>query len=304
MKDELPIPARPAGEITNMSVCMGVSYQDQVWVDLSSASVVSTNIKTAWDLAFESSPDGWRIMLNGSKGMYSWNTGDVPMDQPTDTTGMFAGKKIDASSGNPDSTAIGDWRSTNNVYIVDLGFNTFGAAIGLRKVRPLSSTATTFTVEIASIAGSNVNTVFITKDPTRSFTHYSFSNGTVQIGPPRGEWDIVFTQYTYQFHEPFIAYIVTGVLSDRSSVRVSRIIGKEFSEVLISDTLQFPFSSARDAIGYDWKEYSFDTSSYTVLPQRSYIIQDADGLYYKLRFIDFYGDQGQVGCPRFELEAI
>lgn len=304
MKEELPVPARPPGEVRTMSVCMGPNYQDQVWVDLSSASVVSTNIKTAWDLAFESSSDGWRIMLNGGKGMAAWNIGNVPIAQQTDTAGMSAAKKIDASSGDPDSTAFGDWRGTDNVYVIDLGFNTFGASMGLRKVRPIAANATSFTLETASIGGNNVNTITVTKDPARSFTHFSFANGTVQIGPPRGAWDICFTQYTHQFYEPFLAYIVTGVLSDRSTTRVSRITSMDFKHVVLADTLQYPLRSASDAIGFDWKEYSFDTSSYTILPQRSFIIQDADGIFYKLRFIDFYGDAGQVGCPKFEIEAL
>ena len=76
------------------------------------------------------------------------------------------------------------------------------------------------------------------------------------------------------------------------------------TSVTLDDTLQFPFSSARDAIGYTWKYYSFDTGSYTVDPSLVYIVQDAEGYFYKLRFVDFYSEQGEVGCPRFEVQPL
>jgi hypothetical protein len=35
-----------------------------------------------------------------------------------------------------------------------------------------------------------------------------------------------------------------------------------------------------------------------------YIVQDAEGLFYKLQFIDFYSESGQVGCPSFQVVAL
>ena len=102
-------------------------------------------------------------------------------------------------------------------------------------------------------------------------------------------------------NEPFLPYIVTGVLSDRGHVRVARLSTTDFSAVTLSDTLDHPFSVRRDAIGYDWKTYSFVSSSYTVDASIVYIVEDAEGYFHKLRFLDFYSDQGVVGCPLFEV---
>lgn len=300
LKDELPVPTRPRGDGQSVQVCMGAGYQDQLWLDLATGTVVSTNPKTAWDLAFESAANGWRVMLNGSRLMTAWNLGPVDITQATDTNGMGAAMRIDAPSGDPDSTACGDWRGTNNVYVIDLGYNALGQSMGLRKVRMAGSSSASYTFDLALLNGTGLQTITVQKDASRGFTCYSFATGTVSIEPPAGSWDLVFTQYTHQFYDPFMPYIVTGVLNDRTRTRVARITDADFANVKLADTLAHPFTQRRDAIGYDWKTYSFDEASYTVDSRIVYIIQDGEGYFHKLRFLDFYGEQGQVGCPLFE----
>ncbi|WKZ65163.1 MAG: HmuY family protein [Flavobacteriales bacterium] len=300
MKEELPVQPRTRGDAMTVSACMGPGYQDQLWLDISSGMAVSTNPKTAWDLAFESAPEGWRIYLNGSKLMTAWDRGAVAITQPHDTAGMGAGRRIDAPSGHRDSTAIRDWRGTDAVYIIDLGVNALGQSQGLRKFRFRSVTGTAYEFEVALLDGTQLETVTVVKDPSRSFTCYKAGVGTVPIEPPRGAWDMVVTQYTHQFYDPFMPYIVTGVLT-APTTRAALIPDAEFEAVTLADTLMHPLGSKRDAIGYDWKRYSFETSTYAVDTRMVYILQDAEGYFYKMHFIDFYGEQGQVGCPRFEV---
>ena len=115
---------------------------------------------------------------------------------------------------------------------------------------------------------------------------------------------VEFTQFTYQFHQPVLAYLVTGVLTAPQQVRVARIDNADFASVGLADTLAHPFTDHRDAVGYDWKTYSFETSSYTVDPQQVYIIMDRMGHAYKLHFLDYYNDLGQEGCPTFEAQEL
>ncbi|MEO8589736.1 MAG: HmuY family protein [Flavobacteriales bacterium] len=304
LKDELPVPVQPRGEGRSIQVCMGAGYQDQLWMDLRSGTVVSTNPKTAWDLAFESAADGWHVMLNGSRLMTAWNLGAVDITLPGDTNGMGAARRIDAPSGDPDSTAFGDWRGTNNVYLVDLGYDGLGQALGLRKVRMTGVTSSVFTFDVAQLNGSGLQSVTVSKDAMRTFTSYSFANGVVPIEPPAGTWDVVLTQYTHQFYVPYLPYIVTGVLVDRGHARIARIVNADFANVTLSDTLANPFSLRRDAIGYDWKTYSFETTAYTVDASIVYIVENAEGYFNKMRFLDYYGDQGEVGCPLFEVAPL
>jgi hypothetical protein len=301
LKDELPVPARPRGEGSVMQVCMGPGYNEQLWVDVSSGTVVSSNPKTAWNLAFENGADGWRVRLNGSMLMSAMDLGAVDITAAHDTVGMFLTRHIDAPSGHPDSTAFGDWRGTGHVYLVDLGYDALGQQLGFRKVRFDAVDATSYTMQVAMLNGAGLQTIVVNKDASRSATTFHFVNGPVNVFPPMGTWDMVITQYTHQFYEPFLPYIVTGVLMDQGRTRVARIPDADIAQVTLNDTIAHPFSGRRDAIGYDWKTYSFETSSYTVNDRIVYIIQDAAGFYFKLRFLEFYSSTGQVGCPQFEV---
>ncbi|MCB9163069.1 MAG: hypothetical protein H6592_01335 [Flavobacteriales bacterium] len=190
LKEELPVPTSVSarGDAMTLQTCMGPGYQDQLWLDLRTGDVVSTNVKTAWDLAFESTTDGWRIFLNGSKMMTAWNIGPVDITASHDTIGMAAGRRIDAPSGHRDSTAIGDWRGHDDVYIIDLGFDAIGVPQGLRKFRFHMVSATAFTFEVARLNGSQLVSVTVPKDPSRSFTSYRTGTGVVPIEPERGDW--------------------------------------------------------------------------------------------------------------------
>src|SRR5690606_34770353 len=128
---ELPIPKR--AESTNQ-VSLGIDYNDQVYYSLAEGKEVSRNERTSWDLAFESSADGYHIYLNSAKFMYVWNTGQTNMEEVTDTIGFGAGKKMEPSGGLPDSAAIGDWRNLNNVYLIDRGVTAAGS-FGFVKVQ-------------------------------------------------------------------------------------------------------------------------------------------------------------------------
>lgn len=303
VKDELPVPKRQRVGVVECVANVGVDYAQQLWFDLGTQSVVAQNSKMDWDLAFQCDPDGWQVRLNYSRLMRAHPTGQTDITEPTDTTGYGNTWKIDLPNGRPDSVALGDWRSDHPVFVLDLGYNVIGLPMGLRKVQVLDVTATAFNFRIAKLNGTNVQDFTVQKDPLRAYAHFSISGGsTVNIAPPLGTYDLVFTQYTEQFYapDPYLAYIVTGAVNGRSGVRVAQLSG-DFASVNLNDTLAHPFSTDEDVIGYDWKDYSFDTGTYEVYSDQVYIVQDPDGDFFKLHFIDYYNDQGQRGSPKFEL---
>ncbi len=300
LKDELPVPMHVQGEGRVIDVCLGSGYQNQLWMDLGTGSVVNANPRSAWELAFESAPQGWHIMLNGSRMMTAWNLGPVDITLPSDTVGMFAARMIDAPSGTMDSTAVGDWRGNGDVHVIDLGYSNTGEWLGTKKISITSVNGTGYDLRIAEMNGTGLMTANVPKDPTRAFTCYSFNGGVVPIEPSLRSWDLVLTQFTHIFYDLDLPYLVTGMLSAQGT-RVARLRSSDFGQVSLSDTISHPFSSRRDAIGYDWKTYSFETSSYTVDPEIVYIVEDTEGYFHKMHFLDFYGPLGQTGCPRFEV---
>jgi hypothetical protein len=303
LKEELPVPAHPRGDAVVCVAHVGPDYANQLWFDLGSHSVVAQNSKMDWDLAFECGTEGWQVRLNQARLMRAHRTGQDAIDLPTDTTGYGNTWKVDLPNGRPDSLAFGDWRQGQPVFAVDLGYDVIGLPIGLRKLQLLAVTEQAYQFRMASITGGDVQDFTVQKDPARAYVHFSFTTGTpVTIAPPLGSYDLVFTQYTEQFHapDPYLAYLVTGTLNGFSGARVAEITG-DFDAVTLADTLAHPFSTDEDAVGYDWKDYSFDTGTYLVHADKVYIVQDSEGYFFKLHFTDYYDDQGQRGSPTFEV---
>lgn len=301
LREELPVPKRAMGNMRVLTACVGADYMNQIWFELSTGTVVSTNSKMDWDIALESAPDGDRILINGARMMQAHPTGQVDVGQRTDTTGYGAGWRIDAPSGNLDSTAVGMRAAADEVVALQMGYDQRGLSIGIRRLQVVRVDAEGYTIRTASGSGSSVQEYRVPKDPSRRFVHFNLRTGNVvEVAPPDGSYDLLFTQFTTQFYEPYMPYLVTGCVNGYSGARAVKFITNDFEGVSLADTLVHAFSAREDAIGYDWKEYSFELSSYEIFSRQVYIVSTAQGHFYKLRFIDFY-DQGVRGCPKFEI---
>lgn len=302
-KPEKAITPADRGGVVAASVDVSSDYRQQVFYSLSQNAIVSSNLKTAWDLAFTC--DGTNtIRLNTSKWMAAFNTGVQVFTDVTDTTGFGAGKAFDSPTGNVDSLAVSNWQQ-GSVFIVDRGFSYTGTLLGLKKLQVVSVNANAYNLKIANVDGSNEVSVTLTKDPAQNFVYLSFDTNTqVTIEPEKENYDLVFTQYTHIYTNPFETYLVMGVLINPTTVSVSQVFDVPFSSISISDTLTHPLRQAFNIIGFDWKTYNFSSSTYVVNAGQSYIIRDAKGFYYKLHFIDFYNASGLKGCPKFEFQKL
>lgn len=303
VKEELPVPKHDPGNIITNSVNMGSNYKWQVYFNLKNNTVVGQNLKTIWDLGFETSSDGYRIILNSSKAMYAAKTNQTDFSLVTDTVGFSAFKNFDSPTGDMEQTAIGDWRLIpNQVYLIDRGYNEVGAHQGFRKIVIQSVDNYSYNIHFSQLNGSGETTLQIPKDIDYNFTFLSFTtSSTVMVEPPKIDWDIVFTQYLEELSTP---YLVTGCLLNRyqTTAKADSIMG--FNSINYDFALSQILSSNINVIGYDWKEYNFTTSSYLVFPNKNYIIQDQNGFYYKLHFIDFYNNSGIKGNPTFEFQKL
>jgi predicted secreted protein len=303
-KEELPVPAHDPGDIITATVNMESDYKWQIYYDLKTNTVVGQNLKTRWDLGFESSPNGFHIILNSSKAMFARNTGITDFLSVTDTIGFSASKKWDEASGNLDSTAIGDWRNTNNVYVIDRGYDEAGVHQGFRKIQFQSVDANKYIVRLAQLNGTGDTTLQINKDSAYNFTFLSFNNNdVVLIEPPKTTWDLVFTQYTHIFYDgPPMPYLVTGCLLNRYNTEAKMDSLITFSSINLAIAENYILSSKINTIGYEWKVFTGGT--FKIKYQMNYIIKDSEGYYYKLRFIDFYNSSGVKGNPKWEYQQL
>ncbi len=306
-REELPVAIHEAGNIITASVDMDPLYKYQVYYNLRSNTVVGRNEKTVWDLGFETSADGYHVVLNGAKSMFAIATTKTDISAVTiaDSAGFAGGRRWDSYRGSMDSTAIGDWRGTNPVYIIDRGYNETGIHQGWAKVQVLSVNATEYKVRFAKLNGADDAAVTITKDSSYNLSYLSFSTkAQVMVEPPKATWDLVFSQYTFVFYDidPPTPYLVTGCLLNRYNTYAYADTGNKFEQTNFGSVQTERLINDISAIGYDWKV--FNGTKYTVRAGNNYIIRDAGGLYYKLRFTGFYNASGVKGNPQWEYQKL
>lgn len=301
IKDEIPVDPHNPGDVLLNSYEMGTDYRYNAYYDFGSNSFVYEHLKTDWDLGFETGSEGWRIVLNNAKAMNAGRSPEVDFASVTDTVGVAW--ESDASSWNLDETAIGNWQESNGVYCIDRGFSYDGTHQGYQKLEIQSVNQAYYTIRYANLDGSNERTAQVPKDDdSYNFTFYSFdSHDITEIEPEKETWDLVFRQYTHRFDDG-VVYLVNGVLSNSHNVEVAEVFDKDFTEVQFDDIQNATFSADNDIIGYDWK--TFNGNDFDIHPEQVYIVKTTEGLYYKLRFTDFYNEQGDKGTPTFEMQAL
>jgi len=298
-KEELPVtPHIPGDEQTNQ-IAMEEDYRNQLFFDIGSNEIVSSNLKVDWDIAFESK--GNRVILNSAKGMAAHQSTEV-FGAITSESG--ADWQWDAHSGNLDSTAIGDWMAGDFTYMIDRGYSHEGVHQGYSKLKIIAVDENQFQIQYGDISETAPLDEIISKSTETAFVYFSFDEGVVSIAPPDGTYDLLFTQYTHIFTNPITPYLVTGVLLNRTDTRAMKVEETDFSEITFETIDTSLLSNEINAIGYDWKGYDLEAGLFTTYPEMNYVIETAEGFYYKLHFTNFYNDQGIKGFPTIEFQEL
>lgn len=301
-KEDEKGPSYFPSDLEQDTINVGNLYDQQAYYDLYSMQEKSINDNQDWDLAFVTGEDSWHLLLNSSLMMWAGNTKDTNFALINSAEGLEM--NFDVSSGNLDSTAIGEWYYTENdlmyshqyVYVIDRGINSEGAPLGFKKIS-LDIEEFNYIVRYANLDGTEEERIVIEKNGFYNYMHLSFENGLLKIEPPKNEWSLKFTRYsTILFTDEGEAYPynVIGVLLNPYMVEAS-LTTDNFFDITSANLVDYEYSNSADLIGYAWKEYDFDDGYYTVLPDKTYIIKNNDGFYYRLRFISFYDAQGNKG---------
>ena len=301
-KDEIPVDKHQSGDVIESVVTMGSDYGQQLYFNIARNQVVNQNLKSDWDLGFESSPEGWHIVLNSSRAMAIGYTDKTKLSEVTEVGGVEWA--WDAHSGNLDSTAVGNWQSSDEVMIVDMGYNSAGKQLGYFKMQIINVNSEKYVIRFGELKASDVKEVEVLKDYSKTFVQLSLTDAQqVDIEPSKTNWDLHFTQYTHVFEGP-TPYLVSGVLINREEVEIAIDTSLEFSEITYENISQYQFESRIDVIGYDWKWFDFDEQSYIILPGTTYVVKKSEGIYYKMRFLDFYDENGEKGTVTLESQRL
>ncbi len=303
-KTEIPIEPVERGNIQTAAVNMGSGYVNQVFYNLENSMVTGQTDISSWDLAFESSATGWKILLNDSRNMKAARLNYSDIEMATDSAGFGSKAVVEVMEWAYTSPAMGNWREGNEVYLIDLGFNSIGLPLGFYWLQIEAVNASEYSIRFKAYGSDNVTEKNVSKNPEIAYVHYSMQEDRILDVPADDDWIIKFTKYTYLFDDPPIHYLVTGVVVNPINTYSAELVSKPFEEITAADTLNLEWTDQPDAIGYDWKSYNFDSQTYDVNSERTWLIRTANGFYYKLRFTDFYDEGGNVGVPNFEYALI
>jgi hypothetical protein len=315
-EDEKITPHKPGNYITD-TVALTDTYKYQAYYNLADSTVASTNLKDLWDFGFESSPNGWIIILNTGCFMKSTYLSGQEFGSAVDTVG--AKWLFNPSDGYADSAAIGRWFTvqdndtigTNRLLIIDRGIDYRGNPRGLRQLVIDSLVKGTYFFRVANLNGTNPHSYSISKNRAVNHVLFSISNPASNLTEPdKLSWDLFFTQYTTLLYtdvgDPY-PYLVTGVLINPVIAEVAVDSITPFASINFEMAQAMNFTRQADRIGYNWKRYDFDAGTYTVNSDLVYIIRDTKGFLYKFRFIGFYeyhSNRLEKGFPSFEYQKL
>lgn len=300
-KEELPVKPFPRGGVQTMRIDLGQNYNNQIWFSFSKEEVVKVNSKFIWDIAFSNTND-LIITLNTSKVMQAAFVENGDLSQNYNNVNNF---KPDHPTGKPDSLAFYNWNNKNGIYVVDLGFDNSGQSLGKLN----------FSVELLSDGDYKINykmsdeteirQATIRKNTDYNYQYYSFStHKVVDVAPPKDQYDVVFTQYTNIFYEPYMPYLVSGVLLNPFLVKAKTYNNDNFSSFNFENIDLQSLTNRNDIVGFDWKTYNIDEALYTTHSDKYFILQDVNLFYFKFRFLDFYDENGIIGRPLMEFAKI
>ena len=187
-----------------------------------------------------------------------------------------------------------------------------GNPLGLHQITFDSLKNGIFYFRHAPLEGGDPVHAIVRKNSKYRYVWFSLAtNDTIPAEPAMDQWDLLFTQYTTMLYtdagEPY-PYLLTGVLSNPSGVQIAQDTLYDFSALDLDAAGSLIYSEAYDEIGYDWKDVVGDVSTgmvtYVIVEGLNYVVRDAEGFYYKLRFIGFYNNSGSKGYPTFEYQKL
>ena len=318
-KDEVlyPRPNVPVG-IQTQTFAMGENYENQLWFDFETQKTY-TNQYGNWDIGV-SCQDEPSIIICGGKNSY-FSVCEIQGVSFNDVSPLHLNNAVwrfDHPNGNIDSSAFGNcfvksidgYNGKNSIFILDRGTDTLKNYRYIKiQLLGVKGGAYQFKWGYLSIPNLAYLTQIETK-PDFNYVYYSFGKKDTVANEPvkSSNWDLVFTTYKETIDDangvPY-PYIIRGALTNHKNIEVCQIDnGISYNSCDKSFAEKQAFNVNANEIGYDWKEYNQQSSKYTILPTRFYIIKTSTNQYFKMKFVDFYDDQGRKGYPKMAWQLL
>lgn len=334
--DDIPVEIPSVGATLQPSVG-GPNQPNQVYLDLSTAESKSVN-RATWDFGFSTGSE-FRVVINGSLKMAvkKLETSDITLPQESDANVAVGAGTTLASNGYVDNptgvlagagagigTAIAEVSATdadNKVYLVNLGFavstttpavgsvSVDGDARGWKKIRILRS-GNGYKIQYADLTSTTFTEKTISKDTDFNFTFFSLVSGnTVSVEPQKTKWDLNFTTFTNYLNAGsevtygYSDFIVSNMKGGTQGYQVLVTDAVTYAGFTKANVVEANFTvSATDqrTIGANWRSGGGPTTLPSIKTDRFYVVKDAAGNYYKIKFLAMTNDAGERGYPALE----
>ncbi|WP_298478510.1 HmuY family protein [uncultured Maribacter sp.] len=241
----------------------------------------------------------------------------------------------DLQSGEINGTAFSAISTTaeeNNVYIVGLGnaistetpdsgsISTSGDHNGFMKVRVLTD-GSSYTIQYATLDANTFSEITVNKDATKIVSAVSLSDSKeVDVQPATENWDINFTgvfsvNTSNGFGFVYSDYVLHNTLGNVSLYQQTLYTvdrdTKERTDYPIPSYADFTASDVdqsllvnddHSVIGSGWRN-AF-SSPPSVKDDRYFVLKDAAGNFYKIKFTALLSSEGERGNPQFIYEKL
>ncbi|MGV4414137.1 HmuY family protein [Chryseobacterium sp. T1] len=336
-EDPIAIP-KSDGAVVSPNVG-GASQPNQVWIDLGTEDV-AYNKRTDWDFGFYTGTQ-FKVILNSSIMMAA---GKIPnatnIDEVKEADLYDLQEKVVVASFDPANeqfiddpkgyivtgrTAISEITANDDsVYLINMGFDIYkgvetpgtaytgGESRGWKKVQ-ITRVNDGYKIKYANLNEKTHQEYIITKNSDFNFNFFSTISGKeVSAQPEKKKWDIGFTVITNVIAGAgsyiYADFVVTNVLGGASAYQVTvkaPATGQaRYDQFKIEDIDVTKFiNNDQTVIGANWRN-PIGANGLEVYSDRFYVIRDADGYFFKLRFTRMTDPNGNRGFPQFEYKPL
>ncbi len=304
MRPEKPWPRPTGGETATITAHLGPEYDTVAFVSLTLGQVHKVP-RMAWDLEIHSVEGGYQVWTNAAMYAFAADMDSASWENVSNISAI-GGWRCDL----PDTAALPILRYGERMtFILDRDKGGIFYTTTASRYRKLWLMATEQDIEIKAytLTGEPMGEWRILRLPEPQYLSLERSGQVVSVLPP---WkvELMLTRYVHYFPdqpEAFRYYPVVGALVPKglrsAVVNAAQVTFEDFTYANLS---QVVWKTQRDAIGYDWKRYDFDTGTYLIDYSRYYALEVETEQYYKLQFIDFYDESGRKGSVKVRYSAL
>ncbi len=311
----------------------GPNQQNQVYFDLSTNTETSIQ-RDSWDLRFYNG-NAFRVSLNTSIYMTTKQLDFTDLNNVNTTTvqdlfnivgiGTFDENNVefvDDFDGDILNTAIAEISNIaieNKVYLLNLGYTVgtqtpqIGSVAvaeehrGWKKIRILKH-EDNYLLQYADLDDTTFQEVTIEKDTNYNFKFFSFNSEIIiDVEPEKQKWDICFTVFTNEIigfgTYGFTDFIISNNLQNVQAYSVS-VDEYNFGTFSQTDIIFDNFLDTQRVIGNSWRFGGGPENPPQVNDTLFYILQDTEGIFYKIKFLRLTNDLGERGNPQFQYSIL